>query len=272
MCWTCALGRSGDLTRLEELKIFQGRNGMQSKLDLVILQAALAMVMALTFASATTANPYFAGHTNKDCADCHLPGRENEGRSGLNPMGASFLRTFDVCGKNMQCTLTSWAVPAAAPPAANYPAAPPSYPTATSGYPPPQANYPAPSPSNVPPSNYAPPSTYPTSSSYAAPGAVSPSLPEADVGGQLGLLARPTDPFRYFDTSPEVIRLMVMYVRFLLLLRNVETYCSSAASISATRQCGCVEPVRPDVRCDIRRERVDQVREFTHSLLHLRRV
>jgi putative transposase len=36
-------------------------------------------------------------------------------------------------------------------------------------------------------------------------------------------MARSTDPFRYFDSSPEVIRLVVlMYVRYPLSLRNVE--------------------------------------------------
>jgi hypothetical protein len=34
------------------------------------------------------------------------------------------------------------------------------------------------------------------------------------------------DPFRYFDSSPEVIRLVVMmYVRYPLSLRNVEGAC-----------------------------------------------
>jgi hypothetical protein len=36
-------------------------------------------------------------------------------------------------------------------------------------------------------------------------------------------MAKSADPFRYFDSSPEVIRLMVMmYVRYPLSLRNVE--------------------------------------------------
>ena len=36
-------------------------------------------------------------------------------------------------------------------------------------------------------------------------------------------MAKSTNPFRYFDSSPEVIRLVVMmYVRFPLSLRNVE--------------------------------------------------
>ena len=36
-------------------------------------------------------------------------------------------------------------------------------------------------------------------------------------------LRKPASPFRYFNSSPEVIRLVVMmYVRFPLSLRNVE--------------------------------------------------
>jgi len=36
-------------------------------------------------------------------------------------------------------------------------------------------------------------------------------------------MARSINPFRYFDSSPEVIRLVVMmYVRYPLSLRNVE--------------------------------------------------
>ena len=36
-------------------------------------------------------------------------------------------------------------------------------------------------------------------------------------------MARSTNPFRYFDSSPEVIRLVVMmYVKYPLSLRNVD--------------------------------------------------
>jgi transposase-like protein len=36
-------------------------------------------------------------------------------------------------------------------------------------------------------------------------------------------MTKPANPFRYFDSSPEVIRLVVMmYVRYPLSLRNVE--------------------------------------------------
>jgi hypothetical protein len=46
--------------------------------------------------------------------------------------------------------------------------------------------------------------------------------------------------FRYFKTSPEVIRIAVMlYVRFPLSLRNVEDLArTSAASTSRMKQCG----------------------------------
>jgi hypothetical protein len=44
--------------------------------------------------------------------------------------------------------------------------------------------------------------------------------------------AKPPSPFRGFNSSPEVIRLVVfMYVRFPLSLRNVEDLLSSAALI-----------------------------------------
>jgi len=44
-------------------------------------------------------------------------------------------------------------------------------------------------------------------------------------------------PFRYFKSSPEVIRLVVMmYVRFPLSLQNVEDLLSSAGSTCATRR------------------------------------
>ena len=41
--------------------------------------------------------------------------------------------------------------------------------------------------------------------------------------GQAGLMTRPSNPFRYFNSSPEVIRLVVMmYVKYPLSLRNVK--------------------------------------------------
>jgi putative transposase len=52
------------------------------------------------------------------------------------------------------------------------------------------------------------------------------------------------NPFRYFKTSPEIIRLAVMlFIRFPLALRNVED--TSAVSKSAINHTVLVEPVRP---------------------------
>ena len=46
------------------------------------------------------------------------------------------------------------------------------------------------------------------------------------------------NPFKYFKTSPEVIRLAVMmYIRFRCV--KLKTFCSNVASTSATRRCVC---------------------------------
>ena len=48
-----------------------------------------------------------------------------------------------------------------------------------------------------------------------------------------------SNPFRYFNSSPEVIRLVVMmYVRYPLSLRDVEDLLASAGSTLATRRSG----------------------------------
>ena len=79
------------------------------------------------------------------------------------------------------------------------------------------------------------------------------------------------NPFRYFDSSPEVIRLVVMmYVRFPLSLRNVE-------DLLAERGIDiCHETVRlwwnrfgPMFAAEIRRKRVDQMRSYTQWRWHL---
>jgi putative transposase len=78
-------------------------------------------------------------------------------------------------------------------------------------------------------------------------------------------------PFRYFNSSPEVIRLVVMmYVRFPLSLRNVE---------DLLFECGInisCETVRfwwnrfgPMFAADIRRQRVSRMRGFKHWNRHL---
>ena len=77
--------------------------------------------------------------------------------------------------------------------------------------------------------------------------------------------------FRYFDSSPEVIRLVVMmYVRFPLSLRNVE-------DLLAERGIDiCHETVRlwwnrfgPMFAAEIRRKRVDHMRAYTPWRWHL---
>ena len=78
-------------------------------------------------------------------------------------------------------------------------------------------------------------------------------------------------PFRYFDSAPEVIRLVVqMYVRYPLSLRNVE-------DLLAERGIDiCHETVRlwwnrfgPIFAAEIRRKRVDSMRCHTHWQWHL---
>jgi len=84
-------------------------------------------------------------------------------------------------------------------------------------------------------------------------------------------MARSTDPFRYFDSSPEVIRLVVlMYVRYPLSLRNVEDLlfergidiCHETVLLWWNR-------FGPMFAADIRRKRVQQMRQFTHWRWHL---
>ena len=79
------------------------------------------------------------------------------------------------------------------------------------------------------------------------------------------------NPFRYFDSSPEVIRLVVMmYVRFPLSLRNVE-------DLLAERGIDiCHETVRlwwnrfgPMFAAEIRRKRVNHMRAYTPWRWHL---
>ena len=56
-------------------------------------------------------------------------------------------------------------------------------------------------------------------------------------------------PFRYFKTSPEIIRLVVMlYIRFPLLLRNVEDILHERGIEISHESVLLVEPVRADLR------------------------
>ena len=83
--------------------------------------------------------------------------------------------------------------------------------------------------------------------------------------------AEPPGPFRYFNSSPEVIRLVVMmYVRFPLSLRNVEDLLSERGIDI------CHETVRhwwnrfgPMFAGDIRRQRVSRMRGFRQWRWHL---
>src|SRR6478736_319150 len=82
---------------------------------------------------------------------------------------------------------------------------------------------------------------------------------------------KPASPFRYFNSSPEVIRLVVMmYVRFPLSLRNVEDLLFERGIDI------CHESVRmwwnrfgPLFAADVRRQRVSRMRGFRQWKWHL---
>ena len=84
-------------------------------------------------------------------------------------------------------------------------------------------------------------------------------------------MARSTNPFRYFDSSPEVIRTVVMmYVKYPLSLWNVEDLLVERGIDI------CYETVRhwwnrfgPMFAAEIRRKRVQRMRSFTHWRWHL---
>jgi len=82
---------------------------------------------------------------------------------------------------------------------------------------------------------------------------------------------KPVSPFRYFNSSPEVIRLVVMmYIRFPLSLRNVE-------DLLAERGIDiCHETVRfwwnrfgPMFAADIKRQRINRMRGFRQWRWHV---
>ena len=84
-------------------------------------------------------------------------------------------------------------------------------------------------------------------------------------------MTKPASPFRYFNSSPEVIRLVVlMYVRYPLSLRNVEDLLFERGIDI------CHETVRfwwnrfgSLFAADIRRQRVSRMRGFRHRRWHL---
>jgi len=82
---------------------------------------------------------------------------------------------------------------------------------------------------------------------------------------------KPASPFRYFDSSPEIIRLVVMmYLRFPLSLRNVE-------DLLAERGIDiCHQTVRhwwnrfgPLFAADINRQRISRMRGFSQWRWHV---
>jgi len=84
-------------------------------------------------------------------------------------------------------------------------------------------------------------------------------------------MTKPANPFRYFDSSPEVIPLVVMmYVRYPLSLRNVEDLLFERGIDI------CHETVRlwwnrfgPMFAGEIRGRRVQRMRSYTHWKWHL---
>ena len=82
---------------------------------------------------------------------------------------------------------------------------------------------------------------------------------------------KPASPFRYFNSSPEIIRLVVlMYVRFPPSLRNVEDLLVERGIDI------CHKPVRhwwdrfgPLFATNVRRQRVSRMKGFRHWKWHL---
>ncbi len=82
---------------------------------------------------------------------------------------------------------------------------------------------------------------------------------------------KPASPFRYFNSSPEVIRLVVMmYVRFPLSLRNVENLLfERGIDISHETVRLWWNRFGPLFAGEIRRQRVSRMRGFRHWQWHL---
>src|SRR5680860_1297370 len=79
------------------------------------------------------------------------------------------------------------------------------------------------------------------------------------------------NPFKYFKTSPEVIRLAVMmYVRFPLSLRNVEDLLHERGiDISHESVRFCLNRFGPLFAAEIRKKRVSQMRVYSYWQWHL---
>jgi putative transposase len=84
-------------------------------------------------------------------------------------------------------------------------------------------------------------------------------------------MTKPDNPFRYFNSSPEVIRLVVMmYVRFPLSLRNVEDLLvERGIDVSHETVRFWWNRFGPMFAAEIRRKRVERMRAFTHWRWHL---
>ena len=84
-------------------------------------------------------------------------------------------------------------------------------------------------------------------------------------------MTRPANPFRYFNSSPEVIRLVVMmYVKFPLSLRNVEDLLfERGIDVSYETVRFWWNRFGPMFAAEVRRKRVQHMRQFTHWRWHL---
>jgi putative transposase len=84
-------------------------------------------------------------------------------------------------------------------------------------------------------------------------------------------MTQPANPFRYFNSSPEVIRLVVMmYVKFPLSLRNVEDLLAERGiDVSYETIRYWWNRFGPMFAAEIRRKRVERMRAFTHWKWHL---
>ena len=105
----------------------------------------------------------------------------------------------------------------------------------------------------------------------SAQGTVSANLPERATHVSAGSMAKPDNPFRWFNSSPEVTQLVVLlYVRYPLSLPNVEDL-AFERGIDI-----CHETVRkwvsrfgPMFASRIRKRRVNAMRQHTYWRWHL---
>ena len=105
----------------------------------------------------------------------------------------------------------------------------------------------------------------------AAGGLVRLKLQAGQGAGQKGEMTTPAKPFRYFHSSPEVIRLVVMMcVRFPLSLRNVEDLLfERGVDICHETERFWWNRFGPMFASEIRRKRVSQMRGFRHWRWHV---